>query len=93
VQNYIIVAGKNSEGTTFYKNVDNYPIIRPRSFLKTVFYKLDSDKSNAENVMILSLIMVEQIAFKYRAKMVKAPDNFSNKKNLPYGLTQIKSAN
>jgi hypothetical protein len=37
--------------------------------------------------MILSLIMVEQIAFKYVAKMVDTPENLLIKKNLPYGLT------
>jgi hypothetical protein len=37
--------------------------------------------------------MVEQIAFKYVAKMVDTPENLLIKKNLPYGLTQVKSAN
>jgi hypothetical protein len=64
------------------KNGDKFPTIRARSFLKTVYsyYRLDCGKSNGENVMVLSLIIVEQIVFKYLAKMVEAPDNFSNKK-------------
>jgi hypothetical protein len=47
-------------------------------FRKLCVIDCDCDKSNAENLMILSLIIVEQIAFKYLAKMVDAPDNFSN---------------
>jgi hypothetical protein len=60
------------------KNGDKFPTIRARSFLKIVYYRLNCDKSSAENIMIVSLIMVAQIAFKYLAKMVDAPDNFSN---------------
>jgi hypothetical protein len=73
------------------KNGDKLLTIRARLFLKSEFYRLDCGKSNVENVMILSLIMVEQIAFKYLAKMVDAPDNSSNKKKsaLRFDLDQI----
>lgn len=43
------------------------------SDLKTAFYKLDSEESNAKNLMIVTLAAAEKTANLYFTKMVDAP--------------------